>query len=598
MLGIFRDLSSGLLSAADLESVLSTVARTAMNALMYEDCVIYLADRSSRMLVQRAAHGPKNPSGCAVLNPITIPFGRGIVGACAASGHPVLVADTRRDPRYIVDDCERRSELAVPLIDRGTVIGVIDSEHSEPDFYTEEDLEALVDIAAIAAVRLRAAMSTDALMQTVEELERTRQQLATLVRTDHLTSLANRRGFEDELEAKSKDGPIAIALLDLDGFKSINDTYGHIAGDAVLKQIAAVLEEQMPDDRCFVGRLGGDEFGLLGPDLRTVTDWGLCILDRVRSTSWHSITGEHRVAASIGAAPQHDSTDLWGMADEALFVAKSAGGNRMVVHDQFDKRFQTLRSDRVWAEKIRAAMTDDSFTLVGQPIVPADELSAGPLFFEMLLRYREKDGVIVGPAGFLEVAETFRLSEDVDRWVVSRTVAWLADQDPTIRAAANITGHFVESPRALPILAEALEESGIDPRRLCLEITESIAIADVKRCADMVRTARSWGCSVAIDDFGRGWSSLPLVRDLSIDLLKIDGEWVCNVKDDALARSVVTSIVEAAEIVGVSVVAEWVEDQPTADFLIDLGVPFLQGYFVGRPAPLGELLVGSASLAH
>lgn len=591
MLGIFRDLSSGLLSAADLESVLTTVARTAMSALSYEDCVIYLADQPSRTLVQRAAHGPKNPSGSAVLNPITIPFGRGIVGACAASGHPVLVADTRSDPRYIVDDCERRSELAVPLIDRGVVIGVIDSEHSEPGFYTEEDLEALVDIAAIAAVRLRAAMSADALQQTVDELERTRQQLATLVRTDHLTALANRRGFEDELEAKSKGGPVAIALLDLDGFKSINDTYGHIAGDAVLTRLAAVLEEQMPDDRCFAGRLGGDEFGLLGPDLRTVTDWGVRILERVRSIRWRAIAGEHRVSASLGAAPEHDANDLWGMADEALFVAKSAGGDRMVVHDPADKRFQTLRSDRVWAEKIRAAIADDSFTLVGQPIVPVGDLAAGPSFFEMLLRYREKNGNIVGPAGFLGVAETFRLSEDVDHWVVAKTVGWLAEQDPTIRAAANVTGHFVESPRALPILAAALEESGVDPRRLCLEITESIAIADVKRCAEMVRTARSWGCSVAIDDFGRGWSSLPLVRDLSIDLLKIDGQWVCNVNDDPLARSVVTSIVEAAQIVGVSVVAEWVEDQLTADFLIDLGVPYLQGHFVGRPVPLGELVV-------
>lgn len=593
MLGLFRDLASGLLNAADLESVLTTVARTAMNALRYEDCVIYLADQQSRMLVQRAAHGPKNPSGIALLNPITIPFGRGIVGACAASGHPVLVADTRRDPRYIVDDCERRSELAVPLVDRGVVIGVIDSEHSEPDFYTQADLEALVDIAAIAAVRLRAAMSTDALVQTVDELERTRQQLATLVRTDHLTALANRRGFEDQLELKNLDGPVAIALLDLDDFKNINDTYGHIAGDAVLTRLASVLEEQMTDDRCFVGRLGGDEFGLLGPDLRTVTDWGLRVLDKVRRISWRAITGEHRVTASLGAAPQHDSTDLWGMADEALFVAKSAGGDGMVVHDHADERFQALRSDRAWADKIRTAIADDSFTLVGQPIVPAGEVAAGPLFFEMLLRYQEEDGATVSPAGFLGVADTFRLSEDVDRWVVSKTVAWLAEQDPTVRAAANITGRFVESPRALPILAAALEDSGIDPRRLCLEITESIAIADMKRCAEMVRTARSWGCSVAIDDFGRGWSSLPLVRDLSVDLLKIDGEWVCNVSDDPLARSVVTSIVEAAEIVGVSVVAEWVEDQDTADFLIDLGVPYLQGYFIGRPAPLSELLVGS-----
>lgn len=596
-LEVLRHLSAELAQAADIDAVLWTIARSTMQTLGYEDCVIYVASPDRNALIQRAAHGPKCPEGEEVINPIVLQVGTGIVGTCAALGAPVRVADTSADDRYVVDDQVRGSELAVPVIDNGEVIAVIDSEHSEVDFYTIEDEQALIDIAALAASRLQTAMTMEALHESVNQLEAARQELASIASSDHLTSLLNRRGFEDAMSVLDNEhGELCVALLDIDRFKAINDTYGHRCGDEVLCDLAMILIETVEATEIVVARLGGDEFALLGPDVSSVSRSALAVLSAVRERQWEHGHARLDVSVSIGASSTNHG-DVWGYADEALFLAKAQGRDQLVVYDPDDPRLIELRSDRQWAAVVRQAMDDDDLVLFGQPIVHSNRIDAPPAYYEMLLRYRSPEGSIVSPARLLGAAERFGLSEQLDLWVTQKVIEWLAGQPDDIHATVNVTAHFVDSSRALGHLANMLQECRVKPSRLCIEITESTAIADMERCKEFVRTAHRWGCKIAIDDFGNGWTALPLVRDLDVDVLKIDGSWVKNVTSDNLSCSVVVAIVEAARIIGVDVVAEWVEDEATVKFLQELGVQYLQGFLTGVPAPLPPASITPASPA-
>lgn len=588
-LELLRTLSVDLAQAADIDAVLWTIARSTMRTLGYEDCVIYVVDTQQRILTQRAAHGPKCPEGEEIVDPIVLRFGEGIVGACAESAQPVRVVDTAADDRYVVDDQARGSELAVPVIDNGEVIAIIDSEHSAPGFYSDADELALCDIAAIAAARLRAAITVEALHDSVSQLESARRELDSLARTDHLTGLLNRRGFEEMIAEYDALGEnVCIAVLDVDRFKAINDTHGHLCGDDVLRKIAHILAVNSVGSQFVASRLGGDEFAVLGPDLSALTRVALAVLGDVRSHDWEYGSARLDVSVSIGSACTA-GCDVWGLADEALFLAKSQGRDQFVVYDAEDPSLIELQSDRRWAATVKEAMEADDLILFAQPIVDCQRPNVGAEYFEMLLRYRAPGGELMSPGLLLGAAERFGLSEQLDLWVVRKVVEWLAAQPAHVRATVNVTAYFVDSPRALSMLGQMLTELRVQPSRLCIEITETTAIADMDRCRDFVRTAHRWGCKIAIDDFGSGWTALPLVRDFEVDVLKIDGSWVKDVTRDKLASSVVTAIMEASKIIGVDVVAEWVEDEETITFLQGLGVDYLQGFYTGKPRPLDEV---------
>lgn len=588
-LEVLRKLSVDLSQASDTESVLRTMARSTMTILGYEDCVIYVVDVAGQSLVQRAAHGPKCPDGEEIINPIRLRFGEGIVGSCAESGTAILVPDTSNDHRYVVDDQARGSELAVPVIDDGQVIAVIDSEHSQVDFYTEADEQALIDVAAIAAARLRTALTLEALRDSVTQLETARRNLDRLAHTDHLTGLMNRRGFDELIRStlSASDDPVSVALIDVDRFKAINDTHGHGCGDNILCTLADVMRESADDQAITVARLGGDEFAVLGTDAQQVQHYLLGLLGSTRAQQWRNGAARLDVSLSIGMA-QADSRDVWGLADEALFVAKAQGRDQLVVYDPDDPNLIELHSDRRWAAILNEAMESDTLCLFGQPIVRTASPEGSPAYYEMLLRYCAPDGTIQSPAQLLAAAERFGLCERLDLWVVEKVIAWLAERPDELHATVNVTAHFVHSKRALSNLAAILDRHQVKPSRLCIEITETIAINDMDQCHEFVRTAHRWGCRIAIDDFGSGWTALPMVRDLGVDVLKIDGSWVQKSTSDQLACSVVSAVVEAANIIGVEVVAEWVETTETLAFMRELGVSCVQGFLTGVPRPLDE----------
>ncbi len=586
-LDVLRQLSQELAQADDTRSVLWIIARSTMTMLGYEDCVIYLVEHrpTGPVLVQRAAHGPKSPDGAEIVDPIELGLGVGIVGHCAVAAEPVLVADTSQDARYVIDDATRGSELAVPILDDGEVIGVIDSEHSQPGFYTHADQQAVVDIAAMASARLRTALTIEQLERNVDALEKTRAELDRLARTDGLTGLLNRRGLEEVLNDFDGLEPMAAAVLDIDQFKVLNDTHGHQCGDAVLVKMAEIILNSTETTRLRASRLGGDEFIVVGDGLHDLERVMLTILHTVRTTAFRHDAAEVAVTVSIGIA-RGQRDDVWGLADEALYLAKSGGRDQMVMYDENDPQLQARRSDMQRVEEVRQAIASDSLLLYSQPIIDVSLPGEPAAYHEVLLRRPTPDGGVASPGPLLNAAERFGLIERLDFWVLSRSLGWLSKQPRSTKLSINLSTDFTCSLHAIPNLNRLLEQSGVAPRQVCLEITETTAIRDLQRAAIFVSTVRRWGCEVAIDDFGSGWSSLPLIQDLNVDIVKIDGSWIQKATKDPLACSVVTSAVEMANIIGVQLVAEWVADLETLAFVKDLGIRYVQGYLYGVPVPL------------
>ena len=579
LLELLRATSLELAQARDTNAVLWTVAETSMEILGYEDCVIYLVDRERDVLVQRAAFGPKAVGRGEIVNPIEIKIGAGIVGSVAETGQLERVDDTLDDPRYIVDDEMRRSELAVPIIDAGEVIGVIDSEHSEPGFYTEADERALVDLAAIASAQVRTAV-------TIEQLERARAALDELASTDPLTELPNRRAYEDHLRRLGPDAHPAIGLIDLDGFKRINDELGHAAGDDLLRHVATVMQESA-DRTDLIARLGGDEFALVldSGDVEQLSDTMHRLIERIALVGWDWRGGALHVTASAGIA-RSSSDESWSDADAALYLAKAEGKNRVIIHDPEDARLVAREADQRLARETRDGLAQGRFILYGQPIVRTDDPDDNPMLVESLLRYIGDDGRHHTPAPFIAAASQYGLTERLDRWVIETAVGWLARNPQAPPMSINVHPNTIVFGDIVRHLGSELGRKGVEPDRVIIEITEDAAIRDEGRCRDVVKSLRQWGTRVAFDDFGSGWTSLSVARDVEVDFLKIDGAWVRDATIDELSRQVVEAIASTAHTLGARTIAEWVENESTRDFLNSLGIDFVQGFHTGRPAPL------------
>lgn len=506
----------------------------------------------------------------------------------------------------------------IPVIDRSRCVAVIAVRADPLTDASEFDrlVRAVALIGLVAAMRLSSAIELERLRHRAqstgspETSQRTTEGSARATqdssRPEHAGVLLDRRGFEDIVsrrltEVFSLDGDedrgLSIAIGDVDNLRSINETYGHEAGDLVIEGVGRLIRELAPCDLCHAAQLSGDEFGLLAPDRETLTRWVLSVLGGVRSSEWRSRSTPMPVSISFGVTFDTE-TATWDAADTALRIAKDQGGDQMVVHDDASPKIVALIGDRSWAESITAALEEDRFVLYGQPIVHTSQPQSAPVWFEMLLRYRSRAGVVAAPDSFLPSARRFGLMGQIDSWTTERAISWLGGTPPQTRAAVNVAGSFLASPRSLTHIGHALANHSVDPSRLCIEITETTAIEDFRRTRDVIRTLRGWGCSVAIDDFGNGWTSLPLVRDLEVDLLKIDGRWVRSALVDDLSNAVVTAIVEAASIIGAKVVGEWVEDAATIEFLHLLGVDFAQGYLTGVPAPLDSYVLTNHAEPH
>jgi diguanylate cyclase (GGDEF)-like protein/PAS domain S-box-containing protein len=418
----------------------------------------------------------------------------------------------------------------------------------------------------------------EGVLTDVSERRRAEDKLRHRAYHDDLTDLPNRRFFEDELRARRRDPGFAgaVAIIDVDDLKYVNDSLGHAAGDALLKTVASSLQSSLRGDE-FLARFGGDEFTLLLP----TSDPDLI---RERLAEFVQVVRARRAPTparvSVGAAPFEagsDSSDeaLVVAADMALHEAKERGGDRYLVS-------AGITRDRLaWVGNVRAAIDDDRLLLHGQPIY---DLASGELLAsELLVRMTDRDGTLLSPAAFLPTAERFGLITEIDRWVAERAAELAADGRSVM---INLSARSIAAPEFTEGFAAALERTGADPRDIVFEITETAAATasdDLQRFGARVERM---GCALAIDDFGTGFGSLTYLKHMPIRYLKIDMEFVGGVTESAADRAIVGSITTIAKSLGMRTIAEGVEDEATLQRLREIGVDYVQGYHLGRPGEI------------
>ena len=424
---------------------------------------------------------------------------------------------------------------------------------------------------------------------------------------DELTGLFNRRDLDERLSRFAKtrkfNATCTLMFIDLDQFKIVNDTCGHAAGDALLRRIGPELQHLLgPND--LLARFGGDEFCIFMP--ASDKAHGVAIAEEVRAAiekmDFCSDGRSFGVTASIGLVHGEvgamSPKDMMSQADMACFMAKEKGRNRVHSHRDEDQDLLVRRREMNWVQRIHHALAEDRFCLYAQEIVPLARVNARGIHVELLLRLRDENGVLIPPSSFLPAAERFGLMKIIDLWVVRRAFKTLAERralniaTPITCCAINLSGASIGDGSFLAFLREAFAEFGIEPETICFEVTETIAIVNLKAARDFVRELRKLGCTFALDDFGSGMSSFKYLKELPVDYLKIDGSFVKNLLLERPDRAMVEMICHVGHVMGKMIVAEFVETEALAEALRDIGVDFGQGFGIAFPKPFDADFIG------
>ena len=439
-------------------------------------------------------------------------------------------------------------------------------------------------------------------LHDITDAKKMEQSLSYQATHDALTGLINRTEFENRLRqsidrAKSDKIIHAMLYLDLDNFKIINDTCGHVAGDQLLRQITRILEQKLRRGDV-LARLGGDEFGTIlegcPVDQATVIASEICqkIQDYVFIWEMHSFN----VGVSIGLVSiDEDSSNanqLLSLADSSCYAAKDLGRNRVHVYQEDDADVMKKKGEMQWVSRINKALQEDRFVLYFQTIKPVNSEEKG-LHFEILLRMKDEHGNIIAPGAFLPAAEHYGIIKILDHWVVRSTLAWLNENPDLTKeiklCSINLSGSSIGDEHFMHHLAEHFKNCHFPAEKICFEVTETAAIRNLSVASLFIDTIKELGCSFSLDDFGSGMSSFGYLKQLNIDYLKIDGLFVKDIVIDPVDAAMVKSINEVGHIMGLKTIAEYVENDEIFDVIREIGVDFAQGYGVCRPRPLDEI---------
>lgn len=421
---------------------------------------------------------------------------------------------------------------------------------------------------------------------------------------DSLTGLVNRREFEHRLAraletARNRQVEHAMCYLDLDQFKVINDTCGHIAGDQLLKQLSDILQTHVRKTDT-LARLGGDEFGLLMEhcDLKQAEQIAMKLIEVIEEFrfSWQKHT--FNIGVSIGLIPvtglSSSTTELLSMADSACYAAKDAGRNRIHIYQADDSELAQRHGEMQWVARINSALDEDRFQIYVQKIAPLKSDLENTLHTELLLRMVGEDGSLIGPGVFLPAAERYNLALRLDRWVVKTIFSFFKAHPELIKklgiCSINLSGQSIADPEFLAYIITHLQESNISPKSICFEITETSAIANLSKASLFIERLKQQGCWFALDDFGSGLSSFAYLKALPVDYLKIDGIFVKDIVNDPADHAMVKSIHDVGKSLGKLTIAEFVENDEIKKKLVRIGIDYAQGYGISRPHPLSDYI--------
>ena len=438
------------------------------------------------------------------------------------------------------------------------------------------------------------------LLHDVTELRGLHRQMSYQATHDALTGLVNRREFERRLEeaadgARRGEATHMLCYLDLDRFKIVNDSSGHLAGDSMLRDVAKLLRQAVRDSDT-VARLGGDEFGMLLvhcplDKARQIAD-DVCRSVAAYSFVWHDRVFNIGVSIGLIEIGREAGTveQLLAAADSACYVAKKEGAGRVSVYSARDEALARGSGEIEWLQKLQGAIKEQRFTLYYQPIVAAYGSDAEGPSMEVLLRMLDETGQEIPPGDFVQAAERFRLMASVDRWVVQTTLQALARNAFQLArersVAINISGQTLGDPQFLEFVVECLDSTGVPPEQVCFEISESAVISNPEHARRFVGVLHGMGCKFTIDDFGSGVGSFSSLKNLELDYLKLDGSFMRNLARDSVSQTMVTAMIKLARTLNFKIIAEQVEDSAALEAARKIGVDYVQGFVIARPARL------------
>lgn len=429
------------------------------------------------------------------------------------------------------------------------------------------------------------------------------RELAHQATHDGLTGLVNRNEFERQvatlIPVAEGTPPHALLYFDLDQFKTINDTCGHSAGDALLRRVAAQMHSRLRATDT-LARLGGDEFCavLRNCPLPQALEVAEGIRAHIAETRFVWQERTFAVSTSIGVLALDpaiaDVAEALSAADQACYQSKEAGRNRVRLWRPDDRVQHARQSELHWLARLNNAFDANRFRLLGQRLQPLAAAGSRSLV-EVLLRIEDERGQLVAPMAFIPAAERYGLMGRIDRWVIETACDALAKRGlerdgPCL--LVNLSGASLSDAGLVGFVAACLERHALSPDRLGFEISETVAITQLHRATRLLGDLKSLGCRVVLDDFGGGMSAFVYLRDLKIDYLKIDGNLVCDMTRDPVMYAMVESIHRVARVMGIGTIAEWAEEPPQVDALTVIGADFAQGYAVHRPEALDDCLRG------
>ncbi|MDH3748570.1 MAG: EAL domain-containing protein [Gammaproteobacteria bacterium] len=429
---------------------------------------------------------------------------------------------------------------------------------------------------------------------------------------DPLTGLINRREFERRLDeamdsAHAEEAVHMMFYMDLDRFKAVNDSCGHLAGDNMLREVATLIKEQVRDSDV-VGRLGGDEFGalLIGCPIDKSRQIAMDVCNAIADYRFVWKDKIFNIGISIGLIEITHSTgsiqDVMSAADSACYVAKQQGRGQVHVYSARDEAIARERGDIQWLRQLQAALHEDSFELAVQPILAMSGAGDTGPSVEVLIRLPDGRGKTADTAEFLRPAERYQLMPQIDRWVVNATLMAITGGEIKLAGhrscAINLSGQTLADEAFLGFVVDSLDHSGVSPSSICFEVTEKAILANVQHAQRFIEVLHGIGCEFSLDDFGSGLGSFSSLKHLPIDYLKIDGTYTHNLQSDLVNQEMVAAMIKLARTMQFRVVAEQVEHQEDFDWLRDIGIDYIQGHFVDPPTMLGTGATGAYRVSN